>query len=1027
MLQLVGLILVCVLLYGVRAQGRGLGDACPVAADQAALASSSLGAVSPSICRFDRQAVNGSIGIGGLLSLHRQFNASNALRTCSGFRGWSAVVETEAFLLALQLLSDDFDREVAENFGGCGAKEKTKTEVGYALRDTCASDVLAVDQTLDLAVNATALNRFFIQRLVSQMSTGQSSRCSCTPPVLAVVGPGSDTEALRVSPLLSSLKIPHISYGAGSRVFTATGLYPYFFRTVPPHIDQVGAISQILRRFSWSYVAVFTSDDVSYGSEGLAELEQPSFLQNDVCFGIVEPFSLADVTPPYTGRMNATIDRLRNDPQAKVIILYALINQARGFITLLQARNVTDRFIIGSDDWISQMDFSVFNRSSGHYPPFSGLLGIGLDLGNLIRPGWPEELQKRLQNLSKPAVIENSNNPWLQTFVETTYGCGVAGAQSACSQSGDLDDDSHRLDECQPHNFREVPPIDRALSILTSAHSIMIGVDAAFTAITNAWRAYNYSACNYPSAEEISCALLRLQRPCHSPDSCNRTLFSDDHSTLPSYTLLNLQWGESGAAQLTRVGNFAFHAHSEPVFTLDQNRITWNLLNGENSRPESSCQQVCSPGYYAVSSTSLCCVTCELCGKYSFSNETTGHENCLPCGEGRKANETRTSCVDIERTYLDWRNGWVVTILVIGSLGAVTTIITIAVYWINRKQPVFRCGDLHLSTAILAFMLLAYASIPVILSKPSDAQCTARAVLSTLPPLLVISGIFVKTNRVARILAMSSLLQLLSKKRNVAMGTPMQLLAILVITAIGELIIGVGLVVNPSVRDEKFPNRDTVELVCEWTAGWQATFTVYAFLIVFVSTIVAFQTRKLPDNYNDAKLVFMASFATCVVWLGLVPAYYIDRGSLRPVILALSIVSQMWGTWFCLFLPRVYLGFNQRRNPRRIERRGTIMSVTGGYHDDRMTRTTSMRAQGTLRMTSNTSQLERSDTMSGPRYTGNNTAFLASPDTNGTFFPPDTIEERGPTEVDEMLPSSLDAISPSSTTPPKPIRSKTLV
>ena len=48
----------------------------------------------------------------------------------------------------------------------------------------------------------------------------------------------------------------------------------------------------------------------------------------------------------------------------------------------------------------------------------------------------------------------------------------------------------------------------------------------------------------------------------------------------------------------------------------------------------------------------------------------------------------------------------------------------------------------------------------------------------------------------------------------------------------------------------------------------------YNMVLIILCTIYAFKTRKIPENFNEAKYIGFTMYSTCIVWLAFVPIYF---------------------------------------------------------------------------------------------------------------------------------------------------------
>ena len=45
-------------------------------------------------------------------------------------------------------------------------------------------------------------------------------------------------------------------------------------------------------------------------------------------------------------------------------------------------------------------------------------------------------------------------------------------------------------------------------------------------------------------------------------------------------------------------------------------------------------------------------------------------------------------------------------------------------------------------------------------------------------------------------------------------------------------------------------------------------------VLITVCTVYAIKTRKVPENFNEAKFIGFTMYTTCIIWLAFVPLYF---------------------------------------------------------------------------------------------------------------------------------------------------------
>ena len=158
--------------------------------------------------------------------------------------------DLEAMLFAMDLLNSD-------------TNVLPGLEIGYDLRDTCTSENVGLDETIDLILTGSDLNVESCES--ANVSTG-------VVPTLGIVGAAASRVSIPVASLGRLFSKPQISYASTSPLLSNRDRYTYFFRTIPPDDLQARAIIDLLLHFNWTHISTIYSKD-AYGQPGTDELK----------------------------------------------------------------------------------------------------------------------------------------------------------------------------------------------------------------------------------------------------------------------------------------------------------------------------------------------------------------------------------------------------------------------------------------------------------------------------------------------------------------------------------------------------------------------------------------------------------------------------------------------------------------------------------------------------------------------------------------------------------------------------------
>lgn len=78
---------------------------------------------------------------------------------------------------------------------------------------------------------------------------------------------------------------------------------------------------------------------------------------------------------------------------------------------------------------------------------------------------------------------------------------------------------------------------------------------------------------------------------------------------------------------------------------------------------------------------------------------------------------------------------------------------------------------------------------------------------------------------------------------------------------------------RPDVK-EIHPYPLTAVLTCKVSTFSLMMSLIYNITLIILCTLYAFKTRKIPENFNEAKYIGFTMYSTSIVWLAFIPIYF---------------------------------------------------------------------------------------------------------------------------------------------------------
>lgn len=204
---------------------------------------------------------------------------------------------------------------------------------------------------------------------------------------------------------------------------------------------------------------------------------------------------------------------------------------------------------------------------------------------------------------------------------------------------------------------------------------------------------------------------------------------------------------------------------------------------------------------------------------------------------------------------------------------------------------------------VLFGMILSHLSIFSILSIPTVEMCAIQRTLPGIAFAMIYGSLLIKTNRIARLLAISKK-RFPTKKLKFMSPLAQVILAFFLISI--ESVIGISMLfVIPPDTELKYPRNTQNLLVCKESPTTILSPLAFIFLLIIMCTGYAFKTRNVPENFNETKFVGFAIYTTCVIWIAFFPIYYGSEMQIITKCLCISLSSIM--TLIFMFFPKIYI------------------------------------------------------------------------------------------------------------------------
>ncbi|XP_056467699.1 extracellular calcium-sensing receptor-like [Gadus chalcogrammus] len=728
--------------------------------------------------------------------------------------------------------------------------------LGYKIHDSCASTPMAVQVAFQFT-NAPPLHK-------------NSKVCSRSGRVLAVIGDSGSTQTISISRIIGPFDIPQVSYFATCACLSDKTQYPTFFRTVPSDQFQAEALAKLVKHFGWTWIGAVRSR-TDYGNNGMA-----SFLRAAHKEGICVEYSETINRYDPQSKIQQVAEVIRRST-AKVVVAFTAPGDMWVLLEELTLHPSLPRQWIGSEAWVTHLEVQRFNICAG-------AIGFAIPQSNI--PGF----RKFLLDLS-PAKVAASNV--LSEFWEGAFNCLLEKSAGSADRVCDGTEDIQKLKN---------PFTD------TSQLRITNMVYKAVYAIAHA---IHYLVCKKINFK-IQCDQFMKIEPNQVLDQLKRVNFSRNgyHVSFDAngdpvafYELINWKRNENGGLEFVTVGHYDDSLSPGQKLNIKR-EISW--ADGGVQVPVSVCSDSCPPGKRKVlqEGKPYCCYDCVPCAEGEISN-TTDSSDCSPCPNEFWPNAEKNFCRPKLLEFLSFHEILGIILSACSIAGACLTIITAIVLFKHRFSPVVKANNSELSFLLLFSLTLCFLCSLTFIGRPSDWSCMLRHTAFGITFVLCISCVLGKT--IVVLMAFKATIP----GSNVAkwFGLAQQRMTVVSFTFVQVLICIIWLVLQPPYSNRNltvYKEKIILECALGSALGFWAVLGYIGLLAVFCF-VLAVLARKLPDNFNEAKLITFSMFIFCAVWITFIPAYISSPGKFTVAVEVFAILASSFGLIICIFFPKCFI------------------------------------------------------------------------------------------------------------------------
>lgn len=762
-------------------------------------------------------------------------------------------------------------------------------DVGFTIVDSCSSKNLAMSGVTSSLVSTSTNN--FPQLTCNLPATSRNSSLSASSsssaentnsntPIIGVIAEKNELITTSLASYTSSLNLPQISYNSYSALLENRKLFPYFYRTTSSLQDQVKPLFDIITYFKWNWISVVIAG--SNAAENVKNILSTTFDKRQICVSV--NVVLYD---NYTNQdLSRAVALLKRNRRSNVVVLFGVEPIIYELMQMAQSKNLTGKTFIGTYSWMNSARMGNIHGS---------IVGgaIGIDFKR-------HTLKPFLNYLKTLDLCNNIYNPWFTSAWQeksASSGRSINWPSNPCHLDPQVK--ISVFNEFYQRHYMSAFVIDAVLALAHALHKYLRCSSRKCPII----RPNQFLKADPGFAKSLS-------RVAFPGVTSNSFKFKHDGSSRMPYYYISLQPFRNATVDTYVEESIGAWQGKNGLF-IDTSKIIWNGGHSGHQTPLSRCSEDCLPGYYrdrlfyALTKHQHCCWKCNKCLVNTVSN-AINQDTCSPCVNFTEPNWNHTQCIDMKiASFHSSQQSFAVVFYVISSIFIICIILIWATIIKYRKTPVVKSSNFVLLNIFMLFNFLSVPSALSFLMPVDDRICQVQIFLLSVSEIGHVSIIICKANQIYLIFKMTTFRNGIRAKllrNNFQIGLTFSIMFISHSTI-------VGLLIYQPLTVKKIVNSDNmIELMCDYkTNPAVLAFIIYFGILNVIALILAIRTRSLPDNYSEARYVFLSAMMVACVFSTSIPTIMSTNGVLNRTLACLSVFSVGFISIMCFVLPKMYI------------------------------------------------------------------------------------------------------------------------